>query len=71
MTSIGRAPEEKKVALGPFSFIYDTVNNRLQIQIANKDTLQNDSLWQIDEDGNVSITGTLTQSATLTNVGRG
>jgi hypothetical protein len=71
MSSIGQASEQKKVAMGSFSFIYDKASDVLQIQIFNQGTQEYDSLLQLDASGNVKITGTLTQSATLTNYGRG
>lgn len=70
MSQKGQATEEKKVSMGSFSFIYDRGTDQLQIQVFNKNTLQYDSVLQIDANGNLKITGALTTSTTLTSYGR-
>ena len=59
-----------KVTMGPYRFLYSESNDALYLQTSDKNTGQFASLMKIDRSGNVSITGTLTQSATLENPGR-
>ena len=59
-----------KAVWGPFRILYSEDNDALYLQVSDKNTGTFASVVKVDRSGNVSITGTMTQSATLENPGR-
>lgn len=62
----------RKIHLGPFRFFYDENTGALFLQVQDKTNPGNYiSIMEIDsQTGNVSITGSVTGSATLPDVGK-